>query len=74
MRKWTREDEERFMPFIEEGERDIEENGTLSEEEFWALLEEEERSDGIYIKRKRNNLKLHLAKYIGKISRKFVRI
>ena len=29
MKKWTIEDEMRFLPFIEEGERDIEENGTI---------------------------------------------
>lgn len=73
MKKWTIEDEMRFMPFIEEGERDIEENGLLSEEEFWALLEEEERRDGIYTKRNKNTIKLHLARCIGKISRRFIR-
>lgn len=73
MRKWTIEDEMSFLPFIEEAERDIEENGTLSEEEFWNLLEEEERRDGQYLKKRRNNIKLHLVKCIGKISRKFIR-
>lgn len=71
MKKWTIEDEMRFLPFIEEAERDMEENGTLSEEEFWDLLEE--RRDGQYLKRRNNNIKLHLVKCIGKISRRFIR-
>ena len=45
MRKFTIEDEKRLMPFVEEGIRDIEENGTISWEEFWALVEEDERRE-----------------------------
>lgn len=64
-----------YKPFIEEAERDIEENGVLTEEEFWALVEEEE------IKERRERLskikditRLRLAKCFGKISKRFVRI
>ena len=75
MKKWTMEDEERYLPFIEEAERDIEINGTIPEEEFWKLVEEDERREGLY-KSTRNigNIRLHLAKTLGKISRRFVRI
>jgi len=70
-------DEERFMPFIEEGLKDIEENGTLTEEEFWKLIEdEEEGSEGIYLKKnmRKNDIRLHLIKCLGKISRRFIKI
>ena len=73
MKKFSPEQEEIFRMLVEEAERDIEKNGTISEEEFWALLEDEERSEGIYLKKRRNNIKLHLAKCIGKISRRFIR-
>ncbi len=52
MKKWTIEDEMRFLPFIEEGERDIEENGTITWEELMQRLEEEERREGIYTRKK----------------------
>ncbi len=52
MKKWTIEDEMRFLPFIEEGERDIEENGTITWEELMQRLEEEKRREGIYTKKK----------------------
>ena len=77
MKKWTIEDEMRFMPFIEEGERDIEENGTITWEELMQRLEEEERREGVYIRKKitkKQNIKLNLAKCFGKISRRFVRV
>lgn len=52
MKKWTIEDEMRFLPFIEEGERDIEENGTITWEELMQRFEEEERREGIYTRKK----------------------
>lgn len=70
-------DEEQFMPFIEEGLRDIKENGTLSEEEFWELIEDkEEGSENIYLKKniRKNDTRLHLIKFLGKISRRFIKI
>ena len=75
MKKWTIEDEEMYWPYIEEAERDIEINGTISEEEFWKLVEEDERREGVY-KSTRNmgSIRLHLTKTLGKISRRFVRI
>lgn len=76
MKKFSQEQEEYFRMCIEEAERDIEENGTLTEEEFWALMEEDERSEGIYRKRtiRKNNIQLSLLKCFGKISKKFVKI
>ena len=41
----SEEEWEYYRPFIEEAERDIEENGVLTEEEFWALVEEEEKKE-----------------------------
>lgn len=72
MRTLTIEDEKRLMPFVEEAIRDIEENGTYTEEEFWKLVEEDERREGLY--KKPNTIKLNIAKCIGKISKKFVRV
>lgn len=72
MRKFTIEDEKRLMPFVEEGIRDIEENGTIPWEEFWELVEEDERREGLY--KKNNTIKLRLTKRLGKISKKFVRV
>ena len=73
MKKFSPEQEEIFRILVEEAERDVEKNGTISWEEFWAMLEEEERSEGIYLKKKSNNMQLRLARCIGKISRKFIR-
>lgn len=72
MKKFSKEQEEYFRMCIEEAERDIEENGTLTWEEFMEELEKEERRDGIYIKQ--NTIKLRLASWLGKISRKFIKI
>lgn len=72
MRKFTIEDEKRLMPFVEEAIRYTEENGTYTEEEFWKLVEEDERREGLY--KKTNTIKLNITKCIGKISKKFVRI
>lgn len=72
MRRFTIEDEKRLMPFVEEGIRDIEENGTISWGEFWALVEEDERREGLY--KKNNTIKLRLTKRLEKISKKFVRV
>lgn len=43
--------EEQFIPFIEEGLRDIKKNGTFSEEEFLAIIEDKEGSESIYLKK-----------------------
>ena len=75
MKKFSEEQEEYFRMCIEEAERDIEENGTLSEEEFWSLMEED-GSEEIYKKRsiRKNNIQLNLLKCFGNISKKFVKI
>ncbi len=72
MRNLSIEDELRLMPFVEEGIKDIEENGTLSEEEFWKLVEDDERREKLY--NRPNTIKLNIAKCLGKISKKFVRV
>lgn len=71
MKKFSKEQEEYFRMCIEEAERDIEENGTMTWEEFLEELEQDERREGVYIKQ--NIIKLRLAKWLGKISRKFVK-
>ena len=45
MRSLSIEDEKRLMPFIEEAIRYTEEHGTYTEEEFWKLVEEDERRE-----------------------------
>lgn len=45
MRKLSQEDIEIFTMLAEEAERDIEENGIYTEEEFWKLIEEDERKE-----------------------------
>lgn len=45
MRKFTIEDEKRLMPFVEEAIRYTEKHGTYTEEEFWKLVEEDERRE-----------------------------
>ncbi len=71
MRKFTIEDEKRLMPFVEEGIRDIEENGTMPIEEFWKRLDEVERRERLY--KKQRITRLHSMKSFGKIMKKFVR-
>lgn len=71
MRKMTREEEEYYMPFLEEADRDIAENGTIPWEEVLEEWEEEERREKLYTKQ--NVIKLHLANWLGKISKKFVK-
>lgn len=72
MRKFTIEDEKRLMPFVEEGIRDIEENGTMPIEEFWKRLDEIERRERLY--KKQRITKLRSMKSFGKIMKKFVRV
>lgn len=72
MRTLTIEDEKRLMPFVEEAIKDIEENGTIPWEEFWKMVEEDERRERLY--RKNNTIKLRLTKRLEKISKKFVRV
>lgn len=72
MRTLTIEDEKRLMPFVEEAIRDIEKNGTYTEEEFWKLVEEDERREKLY--KRPNTIKLNIAKCLEKISKKFVRV
>lgn len=71
MRSLSIEDEKRLMPFVEEAIKYTEEHGTYTEEEFWKLVEEDERREGLY--KKQNTIKLNITKCIGKISKKFVR-
>lgn len=71
----SEEELEYYRPFIEEAERDIEENGVLTEEEFWALVEEEERKERRErLSKIKDITRLRLAKCFGKISKRFVRI
>ncbi len=71
----SEEEWEYYKPFIEEAERDIEENGVLTEEEFWALVDEEERKERRErLSKIKDITKLRLAKCFGKISKRFVRI
>ena len=72
MKKFSKEHEEYFRMYIEEAERDIEENGTITWEEFLEELEEDERREKIYIRQ--NTIRLRLASWLGKISRRFVKI
>lgn len=77
MKKFTKEQEEAFAILIEEAEKDMEENGTLSEEEFWELLEESERRKEAYTKNKiekKQNIKSNIVKCFGKMSKRFIRI
>lgn len=71
MREFTIEDEKRLMPFVEEGIREIEENGTMPIEEFWKRLDEVERRERLY--KKQRIIKLHTMKSFGKIVKRFVR-
>lgn len=68
--------EEQFNPFIEEGLRDIKKNGTFSEEEFLAIIEDKEGSESIYLKKniKQSNIRLHLIRSLGKMSRRFIKV
>lgn len=74
--KKSKINEEQFIPFIEEGLRDIKKNGTLSEEEFLALIEDKGGSESIYLKKniKESNIRLHLMRYLGRISRRFIKV
>lgn len=74
--KFTQEQEEIYQMLIEEAERDIEKNGTMSWEEFCQKLERIERREGLYDKKIKYNKKiqLKLMKCFGKISKKFVRV
>lgn len=67
----SEEEWEYYRPFIEEAERDIIKNGTISWDEFRKELEEDRRRE-TYIKRR--NIQLRLANWLGKISKKFIRI
>lgn len=71
----SKEEWEYYKPFIEEAERDIEENGTLSWEEFWSLVEQEEKKERRErLSKIKDITKLRLASCFGKISKRFVRI
>ena len=72
MRRFTIEDEKRLMPFVEEAIRYTEEHGTYTEEEFWKLIEEDERREKLY--KKRNTIKLNMERCLEKISKRFVRV
>ena len=72
MYKMTIEEKKYYMPFIEEGLKDIKENGTIPWKEVLEEWEEEERREKLYTRK--NNIKLHLANWLGKIPKKFVRI
>ena len=70
--KWTAEDDERLIPFIEEADRD---EVLLTEEEFWARVAEDEAEERRERQLKhKQNIKLHIMKPLEKISKKFVKI
>ena len=70
--KWTKEDDVRILPFIEEADRYDELHETIPWEEFMKELENEERREGIY--KRSNIITLKLANWLGKISKRFVKI
>lgn len=71
----SEEEWEYYRPFIEETEKDIEEGRVYTEEEFWALLEEEEKKERRErLSRVKDVTKLCMQKYFGKISKTFVKI
>lgn len=67
----SEEEWEYYKPFIEEAERDIEEGRVLTEEEFWKLIYQEERSERKY--QKSNIIKLHLPKCLKRTSKRYVK-
>lgn len=71
----SEEEWEYYRPFIEEAERDIEEGRVYTEEEFWALLEEEEKKERRErLSKVKDVTKLRMQKCFGKISKRFVKI
>ena len=75
MRKFTPEEEAYFIQKVREAEEDAEKNGTITEEEFDAWLEEYERE---YEEKRRKEkltrgIKLNTPSLINKISKRFIR-
>lgn len=71
----SKEEWEYYRPFIEEAEKDIEEGRVYTEEEFWALLEEEEKKERRErLSKVKDVTKLRMHKCFGKISKRFVKI
>lgn len=74
MKKNSKQQEKLFATLAKEAEEDIKKNGTISWEEFWKYaekLEEDERRDKTYTKQ--NTIQLHLATWLGKISKRFIK-
>ncbi len=71
----SEEEWEYYRPFIEEAEKDIEEGRVYTEEELWALLEEEEKKERRErLSKVKDVTKLRMQKCFGKISKRFVKI
>ena len=75
MRKFTLEEENYFIEKVREAQEDAEKNGTLTEDEFDAWLEEYEREyeENRRLEKSRKNIKLNTPRFIGKISKRFIR-
>lgn len=74
MRKSSKQQEKLFTTLAKEAEEDIKKNGTISWEEFWKYadkIEEDERRKIKYINQ--NTIQLHLATWLGKISKRFIK-
>lgn len=75
MKKCNEEQEKLFVMLAEEAEKDIEKNGTISWEEFWKFaekLEKNERKERRYTKQ--NTIQLRLATWLGKTSKRFIKV
>ena len=75
MRKFTLEEENYFIEKVREAQEDAEKNGTLTEDEFDTWLEEYEREyeENSRSEKSRKNIKLNTPRFIGKISKRFIR-
>ena len=65
MKKSSKEQEKLYASLAKEAEKDIEKNGTIS----W---EEDGRREKKYTKQ--STIQLHLATWLGKISKKFIKV
>ena len=76
MKKITSEEAKYFIEKAEEADKDAEKNGTLTEEEFDMWLEKYEREyeKNRRLEKLRKNIKLNIPKFIGKMSKRFIRV
>lgn len=64
----SEEEWEYYKPYIEEARRDIEENGTITLEEFIEEIKQERRE-----RKLEKNITLKLANSLGKILKRYIR-